>query len=375
MNILINASNLKAGGGLQVADSICRELYRFPQHTFVVVLSSFFSDTSTTLSGFQNVILYIYNVKNSFETLLWGRDRFLDGLVNDNKINAVLTVFGPSRWDPRCVHLCGFAKAFHVIPESPYYSRMSSFELCKNKIGNRIYEYFFQRATKYFFTENPFITERLQILFKKSTVYTVTNYYNQVFDRIDLWKKKDLPSFDGITLLTVSSSYPHKNLEIAADISRCLKLNHPDFNFRFVITIERNQFKSEIDDIEHHFLFIGKVDIAECPALYQQCDIVFQPTLIECFTATYPEAMRMERPIVTTDLEFARGLCGDAACYYSAVDANAAVEAIYHVATKKDYSDMLVAKGKEQLKKYDKYDQRADKLMGILEKIVEEEYS
>ena len=372
MTILINASNLKAGGGLQVADSICRELYRFPQHTFVVVLSSFFRDTSTTLSGFQNVTLYIYNVKNSLKTLLWGRDHFLDGLVKDNNISAVLTVFGPSRWDPRCVHLCGFAKAFHVIPESPYYSRMSSLELWKNKIENKIYEYFFQRATKFFFTENPFITERLQILFKKSTVYTVTNYYNQVFDHIDLWKKKDLPSFDGITLLTVSSSYPHKNLEIAADISRYLERNHPDFNFRFVITIERNQFKSEIDDIEQHFLFIGKVDITECPSLYQQCDIVFQPTLIECFTATYPEAMRMERPIVTTDLDFARGLCDDAACYYSAIDSDAAAEAIYKVATDKEYASKLVENGHQQLNKYDTYNQRADKLIGIIERMVDD---
>lgn len=37
------------------------------------------------------------------------------------------------------------------------------------------------------------------------------------------------------------------------------------------------------------------------------------PSLLECFTATYPEAMRMERPIVTTDLAFAQGLCGEAA--------------------------------------------------------------
>ena len=94
------------------------------------------------------------------------------------------------------------------------------------------------------------------------------------------------------------------------------------------------------------------------------------PTLLECFTATYPEAMRMEVPIVTTDLEFARGLCGDAACYYSAIDAEACAEAIYKVATDKEYAAQLVANGKEQLKKYDNYEQRADKLIGILEDMV-----
>jgi glycosyltransferase involved in cell wall biosynthesis len=88
---------------------------------------------------------------------------------------------------------------------------------------------------------------------------------------------------------------------------------------------------------------------------------------MECFTATYPEAMRMDVPIVTTDMEFARGLCGDAACYYSAIDSTAAAEAIYKVATEKDYAVRLVANGKEQLKKFDNYEERADKLIGILE--------
>ena len=39
---LINASNLKSGGGLQMADSVCGQLDRFcREHRFVVVLSSF----------------------------------------------------------------------------------------------------------------------------------------------------------------------------------------------------------------------------------------------------------------------------------------------------------------------------------------------
>lgn len=45
LNVLINASNLKKGGGLQVADSICKSLKQFPQHIFIVVLSTFFPKT------------------------------------------------------------------------------------------------------------------------------------------------------------------------------------------------------------------------------------------------------------------------------------------------------------------------------------------
>ena len=116
-------------------------------------------------------------------------------------------------------------------------------------------------------------------------------------------------------------------------------------------------------------VYVGKTDVSECPHLYNQADIMFMPTLLECFSATYPEAMRMGVPIVTTDLEFARGLCGDAACYYSAIEAEAAAEAIYKVSCDKEYAKRLVDNGKEQLKSFDNYEQRTKKLVKILEDI------
>lgn len=363
---LINASNLKQGGGIQVADSVCRELKRFPQHRFVVVLSSSFSDTRQAIEDYKNVGVYSYNIRNNVKTLLLGRDSFLDGLVEDKKVEVVLTVFGPSRWRPRCKHLCGFARA-QLLLDNPLQERLS----LKEKLAYRVWKWAFRWSSDSFYTENNYISEMLPKVLGNVKVHTVTNYYNQVFDQPENWKVKRLPDFNGITLLTISNSYPHKNLEIAADTARILEEKHPELRFRFVFSIDRAQYQANIKGIEEHFVFLGKVDIAECPSLYEQCDIAFQPTLLECFTATYPEAMRMDVPIVTTDLEFARGLCGDAACYYSAVDAKAAAETIYKVATDKEYASMLVATGKEQLKKFDNYEQRAEKLVRILEEIGE----
>ena len=95
------------------------------------------------------------------------------------------------------------------------------------------------------------------------------------------------------------------------------------------------------------------------------------PTLIECFTATYPEAMSIKIPIVTTDLEFAYGLCGNSACYYNATDLQAAAEEMYIVATNQNYSHSLIAEGQKQLKTFDNYEQRAEKLITILKEICE----
>ena len=155
-------------------------------------------------------------------------------------------------------------------------------------------------------------------------------------------------------------------------IAEYLCQKYKEFKFRFVVTVDEIDFPPIPNTLKKYFLFIGKVRTSECPILYKKADIMFMPTLLECFSATYPEAMRMEVPIVTTDLEFAHGLCGDAACYYDALDAEAAAEAIYNVATNKEYAKQLVSNGKKQLQKFDNYEQRAEKLIHILEAIAKE---
>lgn len=369
MIVLINCSNLKAGGGLQVADSICTQLDSFKQHQFVVVLSSCLESTKISISNFKNVTIYTYDIPNSLESVFLGRDRFLDKLVVDNSVDVVLTVFGPSRWCPKVPHLSGFAMAQLVLLDSPYYARMTSLESLKSTLGRKARQWSFMNSASYFWTENPYISERLKTLFADRSVFTVTNYYNQVFDKPDAWSRNIiLPEYDGVTCLSISTHYPHKNFEISIDVVKELRERYPEFKVRFVLTFDENEMPVP-SDIRDSFVFVGRVDVAECPHLYEQCDIMFMPTLLECFTATYPEAMRMEKPIVTTDLEFARGLCGNAACYYSAVDPKSAAEAIYKVATDKEYAAKLVANGKEQLKSFDNYEQRADKLINILELI------
>lgn len=363
MIFLINCSNLKNGGGLQVAQSVCSEVKKYPKHQFLLVLSDYVN--SEGLSDIRNASIIKYNIRNDWRTLLLGRDRFLDDIVERNHVDAVLTIFGPSRWRPKVPHLCGFARAQLLKEVNP-----NLIVNPKNRLVYKLWSWAFRRSSKVFYTENEYISMILRKKYSDIKVYTISNYYNQVFDQPERWRRDiQLPEFDGTTMLTVSSTAAHKNLGIMVQVADYLEREYPDFNFRFVLTCNKTPFELP-EKLNHHFLFVGKVDVSECPNLYEQADIMFMPTLLECFTATYPEAMRMEVPIVTTDLEFARGLCGYAACYYSAVDAKAAAEAIYKVTNDKEYANKLVAYGKKQLLTYDNYEQRAEKLICILEDLV-----
>lgn len=371
MNILINASNLSGGGGAQVCDSICRYLKDYHGHHFTVVLSSALDKTAGALKNYPNVTVKRYSCKaGDLRSLLTLRIPFLDRLVAENKIDCVFTVFGPIKWRPKCPHISGFGLSQIVIPESPFFQQMKWKERLKWRKTIAIWKYVFHRSAETLITENPLITERLQKKFPSKKVVTVTNNYNQIFDNEDQWDNYELPSFDGFQMLDIAAYGPHKNQKIALDIARILRKIHPEFKFRFVFTMDEKNFPVIPTDLRDCFYFTGRVTIDQCPSLYKQCDAEFQPTLLECFTATYPEGMKMKKPIITTDLEFARGLCGEAALYYSSLSAESAADAIYRVATDKDLSERLVIEGEKQLLKFDSSKQRADKIIALCETLV-----
>ena len=349
---------------MQVADSVCSHTNLFPQHHFVVVYSKALEKMGKQIKRYDNVESLLYNYpKKDFRSLLTGRNVFLDNLVNSKKIDCVLTIFGPMKWRPRCSHICGFALPHLVLPESPYFDQLNFKQQVKSRISIFIDTLIFRQGAKFLYTENPDISERVKQLIKGCEVRTISNNYNQVFDHKERWKIKELAAFDGVSLLTLASSYPHKNLSISISIAKYLRKKHPDFKFRFVLSIKKEDLPSFDSALEKYFVFLDKVAIEECPSLYEQCDIAFLPSLLECFSAMYAEAMRMGLPIVTTDLPFARGLCDEAALYYDPLDAESAAKRIYELTINPQLADTLVKYGYSQLKKFDDSQTRAEKLI------------
>lgn len=369
MKILVNASNLKRGGGLQVADSICCFLNKYPQYKFIVVLSRHLINTAKVIGTYSNVNVVIYDIPKTISHVLSGRDKLMDELVEKEKIEAVLTIFGPSLWIPKVPHVSGFARPHCVLTDSPYFSRMGWREYFKSYCERKILIWDFKRCADVYFTENKFISEKLSRIFKNKKIYTVTNYYNQIFDTPARWTDEiKLPTFSGTTLLTIGANYPHKNFSIIAPTIKYLQKYYPSFKCRFVLTISENELDINDEFIKDKIVFLGKVPLSECPNLYNQCDIVFSPTLLECFSAVYPEAMRMSKPIITTDLDITRSLCDDAALYYNALSPEAFGDAIYRVANDSKLQKDLIDNGMHQLSKYDNYEARAEKLIKIIEK-------
>jgi glycosyltransferase involved in cell wall biosynthesis len=95
---------------------------------------------------------------------------------------------------------------------------------------------------------------------------------------------------------------------------------------------------------------LGVVPVVAGPSLYESCDICFMPTVLECFSATYPEAMAMGLPIVTTDLGFLRDVCQDAALYFPPNNSRIAAERILELLGSESLWNRLIMAGKRVLR-------------------------
>ncbi len=172
-----------------------------------------------------------------------------------------------------------------------------------------------------------------------------------------------------VRLLCFAAAYPQKRLEFLPRVAQQLQSRDRGLNFEFVITLPQDcellQRVLGIADqlgVRSRIKNEGRIPVAEGPKLYDTCDICFMPTVLETFTATYPEAMAMGLPIVTTNLAFASDVCQDAALYFAPNDAAAAADQVVRLLRDEALWRTLIARGKMVLQglptprqKYDAY--------------------
>lgn len=368
MKILINCSNLKVGGGLQVAHSFLYEIKTNTENQFIVILSDFLKYQINQTEFPDNFKFFHYSIKPSALKAITGNDKFLSGIEDKYEPDAVFSVFGPTYWQPKAKHVCGFARPDYIFKDSPFFKQVSWFYKLKLRLMEFFHMYDIRNNNEILITENKIVSDILALQVTQP-VFTVSNYYNQVFDDKSVWVKKYnlVEDDETINLLTISANYPHKNLAIIKKIIPVLRSNFPELKFKFILTIEREEFGiAENDSLNENIQFLGKVAINQCPDLYSQSNFLFLPTLLECFSASYCEAMVMQKPILTSDLPFAKSICGEAAFYFNPLDENEIANAIVHLYSDKKVQQDLINKGLQQLKTFDTAKERAAKYLNII---------
>jgi glycosyltransferase involved in cell wall biosynthesis len=374
--IVIDNSNLYVGGGIQVATSFLKDLNQLEQNNFIsyftaiIVIQSYNSAKQIDKSTFSSKFIF-YDLDISSQNSILKRTKNVKKIEDEVKPDITFTVFGPSYHKSQNLKLVGFAIPYIVYPDSPFFERLSF----KEKIYYKFLSFVKSYAFKKFSDALVFETENAKHIFSDKQSYfkecfTVGNTINEIFFNKDSWLDFGKTHLSSCNILCLTSNYPHKNMNIIPKVIDAIKNKFNFYDFKFLITLEKDDLKFN-NRYDSNIEYLGKIDLQKIPSLYNLCDIVFIPTLLEVFSATYLEAMLMKKPIVASDLGFSRDICGDAAIFCDPLNSEEYAKAIVDIVNNTQLSINLVNKGTENIKRFGTSMDRTNSYIRIINKLIE----
>jgi len=377
MKLIVNTSNLYVGGGLQVALSFINELKSLENSHEYYIFLSLAVEKQLDKDSFSDKF-HFYRIDKSPASLKTRKEVIerLDRLENSIKPDIVFSVFGPTYWTPKTKHIMGFAVPWVLQQDSVAYKELSFFKRIKMRLWVAYIAYYAKQNASDYVIETEDGKNRLSNVLDigKEHIFVVGNSYSSIFNDENLLEEKNenyikLPtkSEEEFRLLLISHNYPHKNLKIIKQILAFLN----EINVKFILTIDEKNYHELFQELDSDKIInLGPVKQKSCPSLYKQCDAMFLPTLLEVFSASYPEAMKMKKPILTSNYSFAKDVCKDAALYFDPLDPEDIAKKIKQLIEDKSLQNELIEKGTKRLQEFETARTRAEKYIEICETIL-----
>ncbi len=363
MKLIVNVSGNLGGGGLQVALSLLRECVSFPEHEYHVFLGRAVGSRLNRERFPENFIFHDIPRLPKYRFQLR-----LGNLEKRIRPDAVFTVFGPAYWRPAAPHAEGYAIPHYLYPESPFFQNLSTAGRLRLVLLERFHRFCFRREADLWIAETDETVRRLKWFLNRKTVYTVSNTCSAGF----LEPVPDLPPLlpekrpDEFRVLVPAVPYPHKNLALLGKIADELRFRQAE-NVRMVVTLAERDYQRIFGSrYRDSIVNVGTVPPEKCPGLYHECDAVFLPSLLECFSGVWAEAMATGRPLLVSDLSFVRPVCGTAALYFDPLDAEDATDKILRLKNDPFLREKLIAAGTDRLQTFGTAVDRTEKTLSIL---------
>ncbi|MCT3942690.1 glycosyltransferase family 4 protein [Elizabethkingia anophelis] len=369
MKLIIDNSNLFAGGGLQVAASFLRDLKKMNLSDEFHIIQSLNAIKVIENEQFPDNFTF-YNLGKSEEKSKSKRIRSVKRIESIVNPDCIFTLFGPSYHKSKYPKLVGFAIPYIIYQNSPFFKKISVKENIYYKLLSILKVYSFKKYSDalIFETENARKTFVEKTHYNKDT-YTVGNTLNEIFFEPNEWRDYDNLPTSSFKILFLTANYPHKNMDVIHEVIKILKHKYKFNDFKFLITLQSEELNFP-EYCEEYIEYLGKVDLKKIPSLYNQSQMVFIPTLLEVFSATYLEAMLMKKPIIASDLEFSRDICGESAYFCEPVNAESYADAIFRLANDENLRNSLVSKGTENLKRFGSSMERTVSYLNIIKTLI-----
>ena len=353
MTILVNATTIKFGGALQVAVSFINYTYKKPSKiNWIYIVSSEICDQFKN----QDIInLFKISISPASPVKGYRSRKKLLAIEKETSPDLVYSIGAPSYIKFKTPEVLRLTNPWLIYDTSLASSTFNFIEKIKNTAFN-IIKRRYVRNSKFIITQTSDAKKHISNNYNipAENIYVIKNTSPIIFNKKSSTRSKIKYIF------SLAVPYNHKNIDLIPDvILHLLKLGAS--NFKFIITIPNTIENSSIKrfykkihkyKLESYIENAGNLNQVECDYYYNKSDLVFLPTLLEVFSATYLEAMSKHLPIVTTDLGFSREVCKDAALYFSPKNSLKAAKQILKLLNNKKLYNELSNNSKLNISKY-----------------------
>ncbi len=374
-HIFINGLKSKIGGGKSILNNYLTLLKRSNPKNNFIVLTPNRNEYKKYFSDFIEII----DIKNLYKSnVLFPLLYYfvIPKLLKDYSIDAILN-FGDIVIPANIPQVYLFDWAYAVYPNSIAWKRMNLGDCLIRKIKLFVFKKNIKYATVVI-AQTKTAKDRLESIYGLDNIKIVPNTVSLENISGGEFFNFNLPK-DKIKLYYLTYYYSHKNLEIFLPLAR--KIKELSLPYCIVTTIAPTQHKKaekflnnikneRLDDI---ILNIGPVAMTNVPSLYFQCNALLMPTLLESFSGTYVEAMYHQKTILTSNLDFAHDVCGEAAFYFDPLDINSILSSIKFAFKDNNMRIRKIEEGKNKLSQLLTWKQAFDKYQELLEKVIRKE--
>lgn len=375
MNILINFSTLKEGGGQNVGLNFL-SAFKKNNHTeiryyFLVVKNSAIhlflknDNNSNIIITFKNPYLRIINEFLLGWYILW-----------KYRIDAIYTYFGYGLFPLSTPQIIGVAVSNLFYPEIDFWQEYHGLSKIKLKLIDKYRKFGINRAAGLIF-ENRMMQNRCVELFRINSKKT-----KFILPSIDIsfsTKELKIPLINNssIKILLLCGWQKNKNILKIPAIANELKKSNK--KFVFVIT-------APPDNSEDHCIFrklvnyyclndmvilIGPIKKEYLRSLYQQVDIVLLISKLESFSNNIIESWYFEKPLIITDAEWSRSICAQAAHYVEIDSIDSISNGILEIANSVNMINEIIKNGRNQLKVYPTIEEKTNEEIIFIKSIIE----
>lgn len=314
MKLLLDCTPLHSGGGIQVAIAFLDGLRHRDDIAWMAIMSE---DMKSKLPDMHRGLDRIIALRKESAVDFIRLRRTLSRLEHQYRPDIVFTVFGPAYFRPQAPHLVGFALPNLIYPHDGV---LASLDGPLQRIID-VLRCTLLRQADHLVVETETVRTRLidRLGIEDRKVSVIGNCVNPLLLN---FTPSDLPDRARFEILTPAAYYPHKNLEIIPAVAAALKRLDPAFDFIFRLTLDpasrpwrHIEAQARRFEVAGQVTTLGNLSLPALAKAYNAASAVFLPTLREASTAVYPESFYFGRPLITSDIDFARELCGDAAIF------------------------------------------------------------